>query len=82
MQYCSPHHYTPTSESVDFLNTVIGKALISSSLYPSSSTASFQQELRFVAEPNLFSSVAVAILYVSEPIEVGLYGVGGSKQQL
>jgi hypothetical protein len=23
MRYCSPHHYTPTSESVDFLNTVI-----------------------------------------------------------
>jgi hypothetical protein len=52
MRYCSPHHYTPTSESVDFLNTVIGKALISSSVYPSSSIASFQQEPRLVAEPN------------------------------
>jgi transposase len=28
MRYCNPHHYAPTSESVDFLNTVIGKALI------------------------------------------------------
>ena len=52
MRYCSPHHYTPTSESVDFLNTVIGKALISSSVYPSSSITSFQQEPRLVAEPN------------------------------
>jgi hypothetical protein len=30
----------------------------------------------------LFSSIAVVILYVSEPIEVELDGVGGSKQQL
>jgi hypothetical protein len=29
-----------------------------------------------------FHSVAVAILYVSEPIEIGLDGVGGSKQEL
>jgi hypothetical protein len=29
IRYCSLHHYTPTSESVDFLNTVIGKVLIS-----------------------------------------------------
>jgi hypothetical protein len=36
---------------------------------------------RLIAEP-LFSSVAVAILYVSKPIEVGLDGVSRSKQQL
>jgi transposase len=40
MRYCSLHHYTPTSESVDFLNTVIGKVLISSFAYPSSSITS------------------------------------------
>jgi hypothetical protein len=33
-------------------------------------------------QTKLFPSVAVAILFVSEPIEVGLDGVGGSKQQL
>ena len=52
MRYCSLHHYTPTSESVDFLNTVIGKVLISSFAYPSPSIASFQQEPWLVAAPN------------------------------
>ena len=61
MRYCSPHHYTPTSESVDFLNTVIGKALISSSVYPTSSIASFQQEPRLVVEPNC--SLALLLSY-------------------
>jgi hypothetical protein len=42
----------PHTARIDFLNTVIGKVLISSSVYPSSSIASFQQEPQLVAEPN------------------------------
>ena len=82
MRYCSPHHYAPTSESVDFLNTVIGKALISSSVYPSCSNASFQQEPRLVAEPNCSPALLWPYSICPNPLKSALTVSAGQNNSI